>query len=235
MICIYDQRLPEEIVEKLSASGFFLLPSKNCENLSGALSTHPDIQICKISDKIIVASPEVYDYYKNILEKYGIIVRKGGTVLGDKYPSDSAYNLAANETLAIHNFKITDDEVKKLIKTKELREISINQGYSKCNILFSKTGIITSDMGIYKNLSGVKKLLISPGNISLAGYNYGFIGGASGTFKDTVYFLGDPSLHPDYEEIKNFLEEDETDFKILSKKPLADYGSLIFLQGGKDD
>lgn len=235
MICIYDQRLPEEIVEKLAASGFFLIPSKKLKELQSALSTHPDVQVCKISDEIIVVSPEVYDYYKNILEKYGIIVRKGGTSLGNKYPSDSAYNLAANEALAIHNFKITDEKLRDLIKAQGLREISINQGYSKCNILFSKTGIITSDMGIYKNLSGVKKLLISPGNISLAGYNYGFIGGASGTYKDTVYFLGDPSLHPDYDEIKNFLEEDETDFKILSKKPLADYGSLIFLQGGNDD
>lgn len=235
MICIYDQRLPEPIVEKLSASGFFLIPSKNSENIHGALSTHPDVQICKISDKILVASPQVYDYYKNILEKYGIIVRKGGTALGATYPRDSAYNLAANETLAIHNFKITDEKVRDLIKAQGLREISVNQGYSKCNILFSLTGIITSDMGIYKKLTGVKKLLISPGNISLAGYNYGFIGGASGTFKDTVYFLGDISLHPDFDAIKEFLAADDTDFKILSKDQLADYGSLIFLQGGNDD
>lgn len=235
MICIYDQRLPELIVEILSASGFFLIPSIRLDQIHGPLSTHPDVQVCKISDKIIVASPEVYDYYKNILEKYGIIVRKGGTALGHTYPSDSAYNLAANESLAIHNFKITDEKVKEEIKVQGLREISVNQGYSKCNILFSKTGLITSDMGIYKKVQGVKKLLISPGNISLAGYNYGFIGGASGTFKDTVYFLGDPSLHPDFDAIKKFLAADDTDFKILSKDQLADYGSLIFLQGGNDD
>lgn len=235
MICIYDQRLPEEIVEKLSASGFFLLPSKRCEKLSGSLSTHPDVQVCKISDKILVASPEVYDYYKNILEKYGTIVRKGETVLGDKYPSDSAYNLAANKTLAIHNFKITDKKVREQIKAQGLREISINQGYSKCNILFSKAGLITSDMGIYKKLTGMKKLLISPGHISLPGYNYGFIGGASGTYKDTVYFLGDLSLHPDFDAIRNFLEADQTKFISLSKDPLTDYGSLIFLQGGNYD
>lgn len=235
MICIYDQKLPEAIVESLAASGFFLIPSKKLGQIQGALSTHPDVQVCKISDKILVVSPEVYDYYKNILEKYGIIVRKGGTALGDKYPSDSAYNLAANETLAIHNFKITDEKVREEIKAKGLREIPVNQGYSKCNILFTPTGLITSDMGIYKKVTGVKKLLISPGNISLLGYDYGFIGGASGTYKDTVYFLGDLSLHPDYEKIKNFLAADQTKFICLSKDPLTDYGSLIFLQGGNDD
>lgn len=235
MICIFDRKLPEEILRDLRASGFSLLPTKKIKGLKTSLSTHPDIQVCKISENKVVVEPSVYSYYKENLENYGIygiIVEKGGSILENSYPRDSFYNLAANKTLAIHNFSITDEVVEDQVEKEGLKKINVNQGYGKCNVLFTKTGILTSDMGIYKALEGVKKLLIRPGNIVLKDFSYGFIGGTSGFFRDKVFFLGDVASHPDFEEIKKFLWADQTDFEILGPGPLTDYGSLIFLEGG---
>ncbi|MDO5027795.1 MAG: hypothetical protein Q4E36_00900 [Bacillota bacterium] len=232
MICIHDQRLPEHMVEKLRLAGFFPVRTLDLPGLSSSISTHPDIQVCKISDQLIVVEPSTYDYYKNILQSYGIIVRPGRSILQEPYPKDSAYNLAANESLAIHNFRFTDSQISQAVDDLGLEKISVNQGYGKCNILFTKTGLITSDQGIYKALGPRKKLLIRPGFIDLEDYTYGFIGGASGFFKGKLYFLGDPSLHPDFPLIEKFLQEDQTSYSSLSSDPLRDYGTLIFLQGG---
>ena len=224
-ICIADKNIDKSMAKKLEDLGFLIIYTEKIKTMTGSLSTHPDIQICKINEKIFVAEESVFKYYENKLSKYGIIVKSGKSILDDKYPKDAHYNAAIKENIAIHNFEITDDVV---LNNINVEKVNVKQGYSKCNILFTKTGIITSDMGIYNKIKNMRKLLISPGHIELKGYNYGFIGGASG-FLDKVYFLGNIYNHPDFEKINRFLKEEETDFEILSEDNLKDYGSLIFI------
>lgn len=224
-ICIADKNIEKSMAKKLEDLGFLIIYSKKIKTMTGPLSTHPDIQICKINDKLFIAEESVFKYYENKLSKYGIIIKSGKSILDDKYPNDSFYNAAIKENIAIHNFKITDEEV---LNNINVEKINVKQGYSKCNTLFTKTGIITSDKGIYKKIKNMRKLLISPGYIDLEGYDYGFIGGASGYF-DKIYFLGNIYNHPDFEKINRFLKEEDTDFEILSEDNLKDYGSLIFI------
>lgn len=223
-ILIVDKNLPRNLVEKLREKGYVVIFSLSLGNITGALSTHPDIQLCKISDNFVVVEPCTYEYYKNALTPYGIIVKTGMNEVSGDYPGDTFYNVATNGDVAIHNFDYTDDVI---LENLECEKIHVRQGYGKCNVLFAKKLIITSDMGIYKKLKD-KKLLIRPGFIELSGYEYGFIGGASG-YGDKLYFIGNIECHPDYKIIKNFLEENNILYESLGQGALKDYGSLIFL------
>ena len=57
---------------------------------------------------------------------------------------------------------------------------------------------------------------------------YGFIGGASGKIApDKIAFMGDISLHPEYDRIKRFLYKRDIEPISLSDEPLTDFGSLL--------
>lgn len=234
MIVIYDEKMPRPIVDQLEKRGFLLIKSKKLEGINNSLSSHPDLQVCKINNKKIVVEPSLYKYYKENLLKYGIIVILGKERVGQSYPQDTIYNLASNGKIAIHNFSITDKAVLEEVTKEGLTKVDVKQGYGKCNVLFTKTGLITSDKGIYDKVKLEKKLLIRPGFIKLENYSYGFVGGASG-YGDNLYLLGDLKKHPDFEKIEKFLKDDQTDFELLGEDTLEDFGSLIFLEEDTND
>lgn len=228
-ICIIDNKIPKAVKEELKKD-FILIETLDYPGFTSPLGSHPDVQVCKIRDDFIVVAPKVYNYYKNQLEKYDIIIKSGLKEIADNYPEDSRYNLASNGKIGIHKSEITDSVILEEIENL----VDVNQGYAKCNIAFTKEGVITSDKGIYNRLNIEKKLLITPGHIKLEPYKYGFIGGATGYF-DKMYFIGDVTEHPDYKKISEFLEREKTELKILGSGVLSDFGSLIFLEnrGGK--
>lgn len=230
-ICIADRNIPKDVKENLINEKYHLVLTCEIESLKAPLYTHPDIQICKINDEKIVAEPSVFDYYFNKLNNYGIMIEKGKGFLGEKYPSDCLYNLAADEKIAIHNFDVTD---KIVIKNLYQKRIDVKQGYSKCNVCFANGCIITSDYGIYKKIpDDIKKLLIEKGDIKLKNYDYGFIGGATG-FSEKLYFIGDLENYKEKEKIKEFLKRENIQYKSLGDGPLMDFGSLVFLKGEKE-
>ena len=91
--------------------------------------------------------------------------------------------------------------------------------------------MITSDKTIAMALleKGCDVLLVGEGDVRLDGYQYGFIGGASGCFDDTVYFAGDPHLHRDGKEIFDFCEINGKQVVYAKGEELTDIGSIIFL------
>jgi hypothetical protein len=92
--------------------------------------------------------------------------------------------------------------------------------------------IITADPSIAKAVKekGIDVLSVSPLGVRLDGYDYGFIGGASGTDEENVYFCGNIDLHPDSERIKAFCRKHGKNAVSLSDEPLYDYGTLIFIK-----
>ena len=67
------------------------------------------------------------------------------------------------------------------------------------------------------------------GDISLSPYEYGFIGGASGVFRDKLYFIGDLRLHRDAEKIENAARLQGLSPVSLGSFPLIDLGKIIFI------
>ena len=100
----------------------------------------------------------------------------------------------------------------------------MNQGYAKCSTAVCDRGIITADETIYSACceNGINALKITQGNVKLSGYEYGFIGGASGIIDGKLTFFGDIRKHPDYLKIKEFC-----DFDYIPDFALTDVGTIM--------
>ncbi len=231
---IIDYRADKEIINSLKSLGFDIIPTVENKEVSPPLWGHADMQICKCSDNVFISTPLCYEYYKNKLADFNVKIICGKTTLGSNYPKDIAYNVAWIGKSAIHNFDYTDANIKEYFLQTGIDMINVLQGYSKCTIcVVSEGAVITSDIGISKTLlkHGTDVLTISNGNININGWEYGFIGGASGKISDnTLAFCGDISAHPDYNKIKEFCSNYNVECISLSRKRLMDLGSVILVE-----
>ena len=89
--------------------------------------------------------------------------------------------------------------------------------------------IITADKGIIDALSSksVDVLKIETGYVLLDGFEYGFIGGATGRAGEYMMFNGDLSVHPDSEAVRQFVNERGIEVFEVKGKPLYDIGTII--------
>lgn len=198
------------IIEYLKAQGHTVKTIGLSDITYNPVSSHPDIYMCSMGHNrpVFWGDP---------------------SKIGAKYPANIIYNAACTGRYFIHNLKYTDTEL--LDESEGMELIHVSQGYTKCNTLVvDENSIITSDEGIAKACScKMNVCLISPGHISLQGFNYGFIGGTSGRIGNTIIFNGDISSHPDYEKITDFIKARDLEIKYFTEYPLEDIGSIIVL------
>lgn len=153
--------------------------------------------------------------------------------LADKYPLDVPLNVASLGNTLICNPKTCAKEILIFAKEEGMAIINVNQGYTKCSTLIvDDHAIITEDESIYKAVldsdEDIDALLIKKGYVSLPGYDYGFIGGASVTISDKVFFFGAIQDHPDYDKIKLFIEQHGKHLvQLSSDKQLLDIGGCV--------
>lgn len=110
--------------------------------------------------------------------------------------------------------------------------VFVKQGYARCSVCkLTEDAIITADKGIASAAmqNGVDVLIISEGSILLEGCDYGFIGGASFTYDDTVFFFGKIEDHPDFEKMSDFAKKHSVKLVSMSKTPLCDVGGAVCL------
>lgn len=180
------------------------------ENLDPRISGHPDMLYCSLSSSTIF--------------------KGDSSLLSGSYPGDAIYNGASTGRFFIHNTAITHPDLLEAALAQNLIPVKCSQGYAKCNcVVVDENSIITSDKGIASSCRryGIDVLLISPGNVLLEGYGYGFIGGASGKIGDTIIFNGNLSLHPDASAIRDFIHEKSLKTADISDYPLTDIGSIL--------
>lgn len=231
-ICIIDGRASDEIISNIEKLGMKVIRTIECREINIAVSYHPDMVLFPIEEDLVVVAPNVYDYYKSKLEAYGIEVVRGEYFLREDYPGNIAYNAARMGDMFIHNLKYTDSMIKELIKEKNIELLDVKQGYSKCSLgIISEELGITSDIKMYNKLmeKGRKMLLIEPGHIILKGYDYGFIGGTMGVYKNKVLFSGSLKNHPNYDDIFRFIEENNRELVELSNDEIIDLGTIYCL------
>ena len=209
-----------ELKTMLSECGYEVRIILKSDALYSQVSDHPDMYMCKLGvrpeDEILMAEPEE---------------------LGHDYPQDIAFNAVCLDKYFIHNLKHTSarllDAVEKCGKTL----INVSQGYTKCStVVVDGSSVITEDNGIYRILSeyaDISVLKIDAGYVELPGFDYGFIGGASGKVGDTVVFNGDLSKHPQFERVKGFIEDRGLNLKWIAGKKLWDIGSIIEFDDGE--
>ena len=207
---------------------FEIIPSPTIEGLPRETSAHPDMGLVRMGE-VFVSEPTVFSFYKKAL--YGKTVLCGKTVLSRHYPNDIAYNVLISETVAFGNEQFTDPVLKDVLKESGILLSSVKQGYAKCSAAVIKNAVITADKTIEyaAREKGLKTLLISPGDVVLDGYDYGFLGGATGEIDEGLFFFGDITKHRDYQKIHSFLNENNIKYEFIEGFPLTDVGTAILV------
>ena len=215
-------------VREIEKLGHTVISSDTVDTFPIPEQKHADMQILPINNDIFILNECTVLAEKLPKERLLFCNKKAG----NKYPENILLNfLFLNNTL-YGKLSAIDKNLLDYCKENNIRTVNINQGYARCSTLvLNKKAVITSDLSIEKALKkdGVEVLLISSGSIVLDGYDYGFIGGASGKIEEnTVAFFGNVTNHPDYRRIKNFCENHNLSIKIICKDmPLTDIGGIV--------
>ena len=212
--------------EKKWGKEFEIIPSPKLKNIPEPVSCHPDLSLCRVGNTYI-AEKTVYEYYKRQLPEQNVIC--GETVLDSHYPFDIAYNVLISGKTAFANFQYTDGVVKQELMKQNFKLVNVKQGYANCSAAGLRGGIITADPSLAKAAAENKidVLKILQGDVALSGYDYGFLGGASGFVCGRLLFFGDILKHKSYEKIKQFAEQKCVPIDDMKNFPLTDVGTII--------
>lgn len=232
MSFIVDRKMPDSMVEKLKVFGDVYKSTKiYIEDES--VSTHPDMQIHFICTDTAVCHPDTAKYYEEILPAH-IKILKGEIKAEGTYPRICAYNIARVGKFVICNTKYAEKSIIDFYIENGYEIIHVNQGYAKCNICpVSNNAFITEDVGIFnatKETEGITPILVEHGSVNLKGFDYGFIGGASGLFENKLLFCGSLAENPNKEKILYALKTYGCEYAELSDKALSDFGSIMFFE-----
>ena len=85
-LALVDKRITLKMENKLKDKNIKLIKTTDCKNTYDAIKCHPDISICKLDNNNIVVTPNVYEYYKDILNYHNFNVIKGYSDIQYKYP-----------------------------------------------------------------------------------------------------------------------------------------------------
>lgn len=224
---IVAENFPEESAKKLEKYGKIIRTKKNKKVMEG-LNTHSDILVHPLPNGNIIVDRDNFMYYESLLT--GIKVIKSESHLDEKYPRDVPLNAFTFKNYFIHNLKYTDKKLLEYYKERGYELIHIKQGYSKCTTLVTEDFLITGDGGTYEKLRDIIPIYkINHGEIKLENFNYGFIGGASGSFGKKIFFTGSIKEHSSYEKIMKIIKKYNYEIEILSREPIEDYGSIYFI------
>lgn len=186
----------EDILNSLIKYGIDPVKTLKHPMLPSPLSRHVDMQLVTVCEGVFVYAPDTAGDTISTLENLGYELIRGTSHLDNYYPRDVAYNCAIVGKNCFLNPKHTDSTVLAMLDKCDIRIHPVKQGYAKCSTcILTKEAIITADTQIHGKAieAGLDSLLIPPQkDIVLKGYDYGFIGGASGLLSDNeLAFFGD--------------------------------------------
>lgn len=234
-LALLGEDAPQEIADALRALGFSVLRLPCDARLATPVRSHADMLMLPVG-KVVFTSSEYLSVAEDIfkaLESLGYETVSCNAEIRSDYPHDVAFDALVLKSAIIARLDSLPDEIKTYATNMGISLLDSKQGYAKCSaVSVGESAVITADKNIARAVeaAGADALLISaaPEAIRLDGYDYGFIGGASGVLEDTVYFTGDISSHPDAERITEFCKAHEKKIISLSSEPLNDVGGIFF-------
>ncbi len=239
---IVDERISKDMERALSLCGFNVLLLPHHPALGEAVRSHPDSLIFKHKNRIF--TPAEYcdlapHIFTDIREAYpNVSISFTADKLSPSYPLDTAMNaLVIGERLFARTASLSPS-ILGYAEGCGLSVTDVKQGYPACSVLvLSEDAAITSDRGLARSMekTGVRVTLIEQGHIELAPHQYGFIGGASFVHGKEVYFFGNASLHPSYEEILSAAKAEGLSPVFLGSGPLRDLGGAVLFDQGLEN
>lgn len=228
MLIIIDARIPESAIEKLEEFGtIFKLESFG--TVYPSISGHPDIFMFQKEDLVIIA-PNSPKSLIDALKQHRITFLRGKEKLGNKFPETSYYNAVSTPDYLIHKQEHSTSCMLRHSVNKKF--ISVSQAYTRCNLLALPDGtFITSDKGIEQALKqeDLEVHYFIPNDVILNGQNHGFLPGACGVFKDTVFLLGSLNHYSEGDRLKELLDSKKLSIEELYQGPMIDGGGIFFL------
>lgn len=233
MFCFVDYRISDLEKNTLEKLNLNIIKIPKCDTLYDAINGHVDIQVHildKESKTILINKNMPVEFKKN-LSNLKIKFIESYSDLGKSYPFNIGLNAFSINNYFIHNLKHTDKNLLSFQESKEL--INVKQGYTKCSCLpISENAFITNDKGLYKSLIkyNFDILYLPPGDITLDGFDYGFIGGTGGLIDDnTIAFFGHLDFYKYGDSVKEFLNKYNVKPIYLKNDKLTDRGSLFVI------
>lgn len=228
MIFIINPNANQIVSKTLKDLGHKVIPSLSFDT---SVLTHPDQQIHPLDDRTAITAPEYYPYYRQHLPE-SIHLLQGNTSLSGTYPSDCAYNVARVGQSVFCNTRTVDSVLYRYYQQKGYQIFHVNQGYTKCNIVpVGEDCILTEDIGIHNiiiaNQLNIQSIFLPVGEVALAGFPYGFIGGSCGGGKNQLFWYGNPEEYSYFSKIKIETEKRGIENIALSSGPLWDWGGII--------
>ena len=230
---IIDERMRQIEKKKLSELGYELIEIKQSTKVYSEISSHVDIFICEIGNKIIVEPSQ----YINIPHISGKI--KGNEEIGTQYPYDIKYNVCTIGKKAFHKFEYTDLKIKEELIKQGYEMINTTQGYTNCSIaVIDENAAIVTDKGLNKILQkhGIEtlyldeKLDIKLLNGKIYSEKIGFIGGCISKFDNKIIIFGDLSKIDSQNKIRNFIQSKNLGIIEFKRLDVIDYGGLIEIE-----
>ncbi len=206
-----------------------------------SISSHADIQVAILNDKLFIDQDSWDNLYKNNSNRLvlnGLKATIITTKLGNRYPLSVPFNGKFLDDTWIHHLEYTDKTILEFIEKQNIQCIHTNQGYTGCSlVLLPKKKGITADVGLANSLKlkGYDILTIQEGHIQLEGMSHGFIGGCCGVWNNVVYINGDLLTHPDGQQMYDFITESKLKIEDVKNQPLTDIGSILFYEGAKHE
>lgn len=210
-----------------------ILPTVPCHSLAHPVACHPDMVLFFAGSGRLICAPEVFKAYHRLLSPYGVCLVQGKSALGCDYPHDVAYNVLSTATHAFARKNSVDPVILDYLEKKNIHCCNVNQGYARCSTVLFGDRLITADPSVHHaaKAAGFTVLFIRPGYVELPGYDYGFLGGASGLLEgNTVAFFGDLNTHPDGLAIRQFISGGGFHVCEIPGRPLTDIGTLLCIE-----
>ena len=234
MIAIIDERMPLSYQAELAKRGFDIIALPPFPRLPAPVASHPDMLIFFSHGKLITHK-DYHSIAKDQLDAIAAYTRfeliLSSENISDRYPHDTLFNAAEVGEYIFGRANYLSRHISDMCIENKLDLVDVKQGYTKCSTcVVDSNAIITYDDSISAAAQkrGIQVLKISPGHVRLDGYDTGFIGGASGTYGDKIYFCGNIDCHPDAARIRKFCSEHEKDVVSLSNHELIDVGTIFF-------
>jgi len=218
-----------EVISSLHEKGIRVIKVKRASNLAPPISAHADIQILPLGGNLVAVN-EVQSEVIRELESLDFEVLKVSDIRCD-YPYDCRINVLPVKDFLVGYSSVIPSDI--LMKTGR-KTLNVKQGYCRCSsILLNEDMLLTDDMSIGKGaLNFVKySFILKQNEISLPGYDHGFIGGSSGKLsQNTIAFCGRIPETSFGERLIDILSNNGFSFCELGNSPLTDIGGIVPLK-----
>ena len=237
MLALLDHRAPLSAEQSLEAHGYRVLRLPSHPMLPPPVSAHADL-LFFFAPTETLSEKSYFGIAKDVLMEIASKTKKPLRLireeLGDIYPRDVPLNAVLVGERLFCNPKTVANRIR--ISLMDEKTVFVKQGYTKCSILpVGDRALITEDTAIaaLARQNGFDVLQIEKGNVSLPGYDTGFLGGAASFSpyqkSNEILFCGSLEQHPNGDAVKVFCKKHQKEVVPLGEFPLLDVGTLFLI------